>query len=437
MNAAALPTDHPLRRSLAHEVHARPHEALRAPTRATYLVVLVDAADRERERGHVASLCEDRGATPPAKDAIHFSADLGAFRLRWERHNEFSTYTFIAPGVNPEPFAQPAIDLVPATWREAIPGNLLVATHAELHEKRDHFQPASEVSAAFGGRYVVGSAVGGGAAAAYTDFRIHEDGFSRFLVIDQSLSRYQAGRTIQRLFEIEAYRMMALLALPLAREIGPALRDMETELGALAGELAATGVAEEATLEHLTGLAARVESVIGRARFRFGATRAYHELVRSRIAELREVRLPGLQTLEEFMSRRLAPAIATVESTARRLVELSERVSQASALLSTRVDVARERQNQQLLASMDRRAKLQLRLQETVEGLSIAAVTYYVVGLVTYAAKGLKAGGMHLDTDVVSAVAIPIVAILAALGVRHVRKRIAREQLARTTAERK
>lgn len=436
MAPAALPPDHELRQALAHEVHARPHEALRAPVRASYLVVLVEPADRERERAHVAALCEDRGASPPAADAIHFSAELGAFRLRWERHNEFSTYTFIRNGLAATPFAEAAIEAVPASWRGQIPGRLLVASHAELQEARGSFPPASEVSAAFGGRYVVGSAVGGGAAAVFTDFRIHEDGFGRFLVIDQSLSRYQAGRTLQRLFEIEAYRMMALLALPLAREIGPALRDMERELGTVAAELAAAGGGEESLLEHVTGLAARVESAIGRARYRFGATRAYHDLVRARVQELREVRLPGLQTIEEFMSRRLAPAIATCESTARRLVELSERVSQASALLSTRVDVARERQNQQLLASMDRRARLQLRLQETVEGLSIAAITYYLVGLVTYAAKGLKAAGVHLDTDLASAVAIPVVAVLAALGVRHVRRRIAREQQAKASPQR-
>ena len=46
-----------------------------------------------------------------------------------------------------------------------------------------------------------------------------------------------------------------------------------------------------------------------------------------------------------------------------------------------------------LLGAMNRRQQLQLRLQATVEGLSVAAITYYIVGLVGYAAKGLKEGG--------------------------------------------
>jgi uncharacterized membrane-anchored protein len=97
-------------------------------------------------------------------------------------------------------------------------------------------------------------------------------------------------------------------------------------------------------------------------------------------------------------------------------------------MLHTRVDIVRERQNQQLLASMDRRARLQLRLQETVEGLSIAAITYYLVGLVGYAARGLSAAGWPLDAELVMGVSIPIVAVIAALGIRYVRRTIVRSQ---------
>lgn len=429
---APAPADHALRFELSHEVHARPHEALKAPLRATYLAVLVEADERSLERSHVAALCEARGVAPPPADAIHFSADLGNFRLRWERHNEFASYTFLRQGPGPARFAEPASAAVPADWLRSIPGRTLVAAHAQMLERGESMPSASEISAAFRGNYVVGAGVGDGAANAFTDFRIHPDGFGRFLVVDRAMSRFQAGRTLQRLFEIETYRMMALLALPIAREIAPQLRDMERELAAVASHLATGAGGDEALLEQLTRLAARVESVIGGSRYRFGATRAYHDLVNSRIRELRESRLPGTQTLEEFMQRRLTPAIATCESTARRLLELSERVAQASSLLSTRVDVARERQSQDLLASMDRRARLQLRLQETVEGLSVAAITYYVVGLVAYAAKALKAAGRAVDPDLASGIAIPIVAVLAALGVRYVRRRIERADVERS-----
>jgi uncharacterized membrane-anchored protein len=147
--------------------------------------------------------------------------------------------------------------------------------------------------------------------------------------------------------------------------------------------------------------------------------------VRSRIDELRERPLAGIQTIGEFMTRRLAPAMATCASVSQRLRDLSERVAQASGLLSTRVEIAREKQNQALLASMDRRARLQLRLQETVEGLSIAAITYYGAGLVGYLARGAHAAGLAVDYEIAVAIAIPIIAVLVALALKRVRRKIA------------
>jgi uncharacterized membrane-anchored protein len=425
-----LPDDHPQRFQLANEVHARPHEALKAPERAFYLAVLVEPGERAREHAHVAALCERQGAHPPPADAIHFAADLGAFRLRWERHTEFSSYTFYCHGIGPGYFADSPAARVPPVWLAAIPGRSLVALHAELHERGRPVPGGSEIAAAFGGNYVVGADVGDGAAAAFTDFRIHADGCGRILVFDRELSRYQAGRTLQRLFEIETYRMMALLALPVARALAPRLAAMERELAQVAAALAQGAAGDEALLDQLTHLAAETESALGESRYRFGATRAYHELVNARIAELRERRLPGTQTIREFMQRRLDPAMATCDSTARRLLELSERVAQASNLLSTRVGVARERQNQELLAQMNRRARLQLRLQETVEGLSVVAITYYAVGLIGHAAEALAEVGLRVDAVLAKGIAILPVAALAALGVRYVRRAVVRAETA-------
>ncbi|MDH4190206.1 MAG: DUF3422 domain-containing protein, partial [Betaproteobacteria bacterium] len=348
--------------------------------------------------------------------------------LRWERHAEFSAYAFFRQGADPGRFADPAIRAVPGDWLAAIPGKTLTAVHAEMIERGKPMPGASEIAAAFEGNYVIGSSIGDGAAAAFTDFRVHADGFGRVLVFDRELSRYQAGRSLQRLFEIETYRMLALLALPIARDSAPRLLGMEREVARIASALAQGEGGDEDLLEQLTRLAAQVESAIGESRYRFGATRAYYDLVNSRIGELRERRLPGTQTVAEFMSRRLAPAMATCDSAARRLLELSERVSQVSSLLATRVGVARERQNQQLLGSMERRARLQLRLQETVEGLSVAAITYYVVGLLGYGAKAVLAAGYAINVELVVGISIPVVAVLVALGARHVRRRIARAE---------
>jgi uncharacterized membrane-anchored protein len=421
-----LPENHPQRYVLANEVHARPQEALQPPVRVSYVALAVEPDGRDAEHAHVAALCARYGAHPPPADASHFTADLGPFRVAWERHTEFTSYTFTQRGGGTHPFADPAIRAVPAEWVAAIPGRTVVAVHADVLDRAQPMPDASAIAAYFEGNYVVGSGVGDGAGAVFTDFRVHADGFGRILVIDRELSRRQVGRTLQRMFEIETYRVMALLALPIARSAAPQVRAMEGELGDVTAALAGGDGTDDALLERLTGLAAKVESTISASRFRFGATAAYYDLVTSRIAELREQRLPGTQTVQEFMARRLAPAMATCESVARRMFELSERVARANNLLATRVGIARERQNQELLASMDRRARLQLRLQETVEGLSVAAITYYVVGLVAYAAKALKATGTGIDVDLTVGLSIPVVLVLVALGVRFIKHRLVR-----------
>jgi len=239
---------------------------------------------------------------------------------------------------------------------------------------------------------------------------------------DRDLTPRQAGRTLQRLLEIETYRMMAMLALPLAREQARRAVAVEEALAALTADIAQSQQADEALLGPLTRLAAEVESGLTASQFRFGACRAYADLVERRIAELRERRLPGVQTIEEFMHRRFTPAAATCASTSQRLHDLSERVAQASALLSTRVEILRERQNQELLGSMNRRATLQLRLQRTVEMLSVAPLTYYVVAIVGYAARGAHEAGAPIAPDIVEAASIPVVAVLivwAILAAHH------------------
>jgi len=414
----------PGRRALADEVHARPFDALDTPERASHLAMLVEAADRAREREHLVLLCGQHGVSPPPPAAIHFSAAFDGFRLKWERHGEFSAWTVFVRGRSPQPFSDPALQRLDPAWLAGIPGQAISAAHAKLVPAPETVPDAATLAAHFGSNVVIGSAIGDGAGLAFTDFRIGEDGFTRFLVLDRQFTPRQAGRMLQRLFEIESYRVMALLALPLARSQSPEASAIERALSTLAGSTAADGRTDEDLLAELTGLAARVEGALAGSQSRFGASRAYYDLVRARIAELRETRLPGLQTIDEFMSRRLAPAMATCETVSRRLTNLSERVARASNLLSTRVDIVRERQNQALLASMDRRARLQLRLQETVELLSVAAITYYVVGLVSYGAKALKSTGMRVDADLVAGIAVPVVAVLAALAARYVRRSI-------------
>lgn len=423
---ALLPPDHPDRQALTSEVHARPPEPLDTPSRVTYVAVLIEPEARERELAHIAVLCAPNGVSPPAAGSTHFSVALNDVRFKWERHGEFSGYTFHIAGRSASPFQETAVSRLPAGWLAQIPGTTLVAAHAKLIPAEAGVPDAALMATPFDGNIPVGAVIGDGAGLAFTDFRLHADGFARIVVLDRGLTPRQAGRTLQRLFEIEAYRMLALLALPIARQQLPRIVSIERALATLTDDIAQNQRSDdESLLRELTQLAAQVESGLASSQFRFGACRAYFELVTTRIGELREQRLPGIQTIEEFMARRFTPAVATCTTVSQRLHDLSERVAQTSALLSTRVDITRERQNQALLASMDRRAKLQLRLQQTVEGLSVAAIVYYVAGVVGYVAKGLQSGGVPIDPDLAVGVAIPVIALAVLSTIRRAKRRIA------------
>ena len=275
-----------------------------------------------------------------------------------------------------------------------------------------------------------GASVAGGAAKAWMNFWVGDDGFGRVLVRDIALGPRQAGRLVQRLCEIETYRMMALLALPLARQHGGELSRLGERLRGSLEEMADSESLEDEQrlLRDLTEVSAGIERIAAATSYRFSAARAYHALVQRRIQELREGRIQGFQTFQEFMDRRFTPAIRTCESTQDRLDALSRRVARAGQLLRTRVDVTLEEQNRDLLESMNRRAKLQLRLQETVEGLSIAAVSYYLVSLVGYLAKGMKSFGLPLSPEQITALSIPVVVVLIWLGVRRVKRTLRGER---------
>ncbi len=88
---------HPQRVALHNEIHARPPEAMGAPLASSHLVMLTTAAEREASRGHLAALLRQHHLPLPDADANHLRMDLGAFRLRWELHTEFVTWTFSRP----------------------------------------------------------------------------------------------------------------------------------------------------------------------------------------------------------------------------------------------------------------------------------------------------------------------------------------------------
>ena len=213
-----LPPDHPLRGELNDEVHARPSDSLRAPLRVSYLALLTGPTARADEWQHLGGLLQQFGLQPLGPPANHYSVDLGPFSLRFERHSEFTRYTFTVPGDFDDPFAHPALAAVPPEWVAALQGKTLVASHGAILAAAPHAPPEALGARYFDGNVLVGSRVGDDAAVVLTDFRVRSDGFSRFLILDQMLTPRQAGRLVQRILEIDTYRMMALLALPVARD---------------------------------------------------------------------------------------------------------------------------------------------------------------------------------------------------------------------------
>ena len=428
LNLAEL-REHPLRQRLNNEFHARPPIPLVGNALVSHLVFKHSATEAQASRENLAKLCQAHVCQAIESSDAHLLVDTGAFRMRWELHTEFSSYTFFRSLEKGEVLSPDttAFDAVHPEWLAGIPGQLMVATHVELRSA-DEVTPESVLDGLTPtGRTMVAAKVADQAAWIFSDFKI-DNGFSRFLVLNERLTQRQAGRTVQRLVEIETYRMMALLGLPVAKEVGRWLYKGEKQLADLMDQIgqAKTPEDELAVLSTLSALAAEVEHSVARTTFRFGASRAYHGLVVQRIEELREVRISGLPTFYEFMQRRLQPGMNTCIAISRRQDDLSARVARNSQLLRTRVDIELERQNQQLLGQMNRRAKMQLHLQEAVEGLSVVVLTYYGSQLVNYLAKGTK-DLHHLSTDLITAISIPIIAGLVALGTRRMRRKLAAE----------
>jgi len=422
----AVGSDYPDRHSLANEIHSRPYMRLEPPLNISHIATLSGEGGAGTDHAHVARLCQVLGAPEPEPEATHHWCEVDSIRFRWERHTEFSTYTFITPGDGSEPFSNPAIYRIPEEWRAYLPGKLLVALHIEVENRDQPVRDTWTIADFFGGNTITGSTLSEGRAQAWTDHQIYADGFQRILLRDIDLDPRRAGRLIQRLLEMETYRLIAMLAFPLAKTALTRIGRVEQKLNLLIFELSKTSAptGERELLAHLTELAIETENIVAETSYRFGAAKAYHKIVERRLKDIRETRLDELQMMGSFMTRRLAPAMETCETVATRLESLSRRVARAGDLLRTRVDISLEEQNHDLLISMDRRAQLQVRLQQTVEGLSVVAISYYLVGLIAYTAKGASKFGMPWSPDIVTLVALPIVLLAVWSGVRRIRRAI-------------
>lgn len=424
--------DHPQRYALHNEIHARPPIALWPNERIINQAFILDAISRRQQLSWInrasSSFPLHHGtAHNPSIRVLEIAPEPQRILLKWEMHGEFVSVTIFSQQADTASFESrdavltktgKRLESVNAQGLNELTGQRLVALDIAL-ESAQPYPDAYEVAKRFSGNTVVGSVVTSNQnAQLWTDLQLDEAGFIQMILRGPAIGSRQAGRTVQRMIDAETYRMMALLALPHAKSLAEPLRSAELELARVSEKIA---TAQKKTtidlsvdaqlLGDVSALAAQVEGWISANGLRFTAAEAYHELVKRSLVELHETTIPGVQMLNTFMDRRFEPAMRTCKWTVRRLRDLSDRISRTTQILKTRIEFVNESQQQELLSSMDRRAKLQLRLQQTVEGLSIIVMTYYATGLLQYVAKGLKQYGVPLDPDQVGLISVPTIAI--------------------------
>ena len=416
-------TPHPLRAAVLGEVHARPFTPVESPRRILHFAFDTASEAAQADRAALADFCVRRQLEPLKLTAKQHRVTLGGTALRWEQHSEFTTYTWELPSEGETPFHPAASTLAAPMVSLPQPGPLLVAL--DLHLIVDNNQRKIAVERLFDRASLAVAENSDGAALFATDFQSDPSGFVRILLLDRGLGLERAGALVQRIVELETYRTLALLGLPEAQRLSPSIGRIEQRLVEATEEMRRTDklVDNHRLLDELTELAGELEAGAAASLFRFGASRAYNEIVQMRLQTVGERKVEGFPTWSSFLARRMAPAMRTCVTTEERQTQLSEKLARAANLLRTRVDVELEQQNRDLLKSMNERTRLQLRLQTTVEGLSVAAVSYYVVGLFGYLVKGLHDKGVPVDVSLATALFVPVAVLAIWFVVRRIRRR--------------
>jgi len=414
---------HPLRAAVLGEVHARPFTPIETPRRVLHFAFETTVERGEADRTALTGFCDARGLPAPRPSDKHHRVVFGKTALRWEQHAEFTTYTWELPAEGGTPFHPSATTLAGPMSLLPQPGPVLVAVDLHLLADAGRILAPERLF----DRASLAAAENSDVTALYaTDFQSDPAGFVRILIADRGLAPERAGALTQRVLEIETYRTLALLGLPEAQRLAPSVRRIETRLAEVTAATRATeGLeANQRLLDELTALATELEAGAAASQFRFGASRAYDEIVQLRLQTIGERKAGGLPTWSSFLARRMAPAMRTCATLEARQANLAEKLARAANLLRTRVDVELEQQNRNVLRSMSERTRLQLRLQATVEGLSVAAISYYVVGLFGYLVKGLHDTHMlPADPAIATGAFVPVAVILVWWVVRRIRSR--------------
>lgn len=379
--------------------------------------------DYETDFAHLRQLCDHFHVSAPPPGATFFMADLGGVcSLRWERHTEVQTYTFTRSATAAEmqrPFdpAVVPVSLLPKRWLQTLPGSVISAVHAavlaepascDFDQTAEHFHRSSSITAC---------SVGDGQFHVYSDWRLHSDSFVRFVIQltpGTAPNRTAAGKVLQRMIEVEKYRVLALMGLPYAQQLTPRVDALHHELQEVMDSIGATTDlhAQRELLEKLRNLIAASLKLSSFSHFRFSASTAYSKVVDDRLDFLQMGRVEGLQSMADFICCAMHPAIRTCDLVASRLEKLESSSQLTADLLRTSLTVEQQSQNIQQLEQIQETSRTQLLLQECVEGLSVVAITYYSIGVLGYICKLLdKLGVLPAPHEVVLGCSVPVVGL--------------------------
>lgn len=411
-----LPAEHPYRSAVMDEVHARPVEIVPPTCRLRRLVVVMPARPGAMTDvfKRFEAICAERGFALPAGSTRQHSFDTGARHVTWEFHTEFVTVTW-----------RSALD-DQYNWPddlglEALSDGLLIGA-MRVDVIADSTIPDRLVPG-FNLASLCLADIESGNGQVATDFVPDADQFTRFELASGNLTELRRSIICRRLLEVETYRTMALLGLPLARSASPELRVIENELTALMEGLseAVTLPAVQAALTQLHALLVRSGQMTERLDYRFAASHAYGDVLRMRLAGLRESGTTRGSTLTHYIGNRVDPGLATCRAMEKRLNVVSGKIERAIAMLDVRIGVDMQVQNAAVLDRIAATARSQFLLQRTVEGLSTIAISYYLLGIVSYAMAG-PLGWLHWDKTMTLSIAAPFVVLVVWLMARAVRK---------------
>ncbi|MEE4451371.1 DUF3422 domain-containing protein [Novosphingobium resinovorum] len=420
--------EHELRAMVVSEMHLRRWPQVRPPASIVQFVRVLDPADREEELAAMRTLPSAGPSGARTARPRHLDGVLApGIAFTWERHSEASTITlFVTGGAAAQPGLGDAL-----AWAGSLPGKVIRASRVQLvADEAQALVLLPDLGFASGDLVTchIGDGPPGMAGAArariWSDFRLREDGFGLVLVAAGGMAPGALSRTLQRLQELGNYRNLALLGLPVAREGWRALDRIEAMLAETNRAVARPEITDDDLLEDVTRLSMELVAQASASDFRMSATAAYATIVEERLAELNIAAIPGEVSLADFTQRRFLPAVRTCAAHRRRAEQLSQRTAQALALLRVRIETRIENQNGLLLASMERSATRQLRLQQLVEGLSVVAVSYYALGLIAKILEGVEELAPRIHAHVATAVLAPAVLAGVWLAIHRMKRRI-------------